>query len=260
MLIFNKFNFNKLDFNKFNFNTLRVAAACLLLLSGCVAKNRSAQPAGEYREQILLEANNYDGLIDLYRSRLKKRENAAVRLKLATFYYLSRDSKSSLYYLQPLLKKPNEEIYLLHVKNMIALADYEGALKVADAMLLKYPKSAEGWNLRGIILADTGKLAEALPDIQRSRDLFLNEAIALNNLAMLAMLNGRYDEASRLLLPLYLKGKKDRQLIHNLVFALVQSGDQRSARDIVTTEKLAADPERLIAALSQVKTLKKETP
>ena len=77
MLIFNKFNFNKLDFNKFNFNTLRVAAACLLLLSGCVAKNRSAQPAGEYREQILLEANNYDGLIDLYRSRLKKRENAA---------------------------------------------------------------------------------------------------------------------------------------------------------------------------------------
>ena len=73
---------------------------------------------------------------------------------------------------------------------------------------------------------------------------------------------GRHCRRSRilfaaLLLPLYLKGKKDRQLIHNLVFALVQSGDQRSARDIVTTEKLAADPERLIAALSQVKTLKK---
>lgn len=242
------------------FNAFILTASCMLLLSSCTNTNKLSQKEIESREGILLKAKNYDGLVALYRDRLKQQEKQDIRFKLAQYYYLDNDSKSSLYYLQPLLKNPTVEIQLLQARNLIALDQYDNALTVANSILTNNPKNAEAHNLRGIALAEKGQLVESQQAIQRARELFIADDIALNNLAVLAMLNGRYDESARLLLPQYLKGKKEPQMIHNLVFSLVQLGDHRYAKDIIEAEKLSTNSDNLITSLSKVEKFKKATP
>lgn len=74
------------------------------ILVGCVNRAPSTASEMNYKEDILLKAKNYDGLISLYRSWLKKNDEPEARLKLSRFYYQAGDYKSSLYYLQPLYK------------------------------------------------------------------------------------------------------------------------------------------------------------
>ncbi|MFJ1202437.1 tight adherance operon protein, partial [Yersinia enterocolitica] len=60
-----------------------------VVLSGCSTHNSISSKEFYYRESILLKANNYPGLITLYRDKLKSKEDDSVRLKLANAYYLT---------------------------------------------------------------------------------------------------------------------------------------------------------------------------
>ncbi|VEI45946.1 tight adherence protein D [Actinobacillus equuli] len=46
--------------------------------------------------------------------------------------------------------------------------------------------------MRGISSAQLGKLADAEKDLNKSRELFIHDTIAINNLAMLSILNNDY--------------------------------------------------------------------
>ncbi len=231
----------------------------ILLLSGCVAPTPKTQNDLTFQEDILLKAKNYNGLINLYRSWLKGKEDPNVRLKLARYYYLSGDYKSSLYYLQPLATKPDLNVYTLQAQNMIAMGDYLHAQRVTDRMLERDPQSAEAYNLRGIAMALSGKLGDGGGSIQKARDLFIADDVAINNLAMIALLDQRYQDAVGLLLPQYLRGRKQPRLLHNLVLALVKVGDVRYARDILRNENLSDYPDELLDALGRVGPLRKGT-
>ncbi|GLR07772.1 tight adherance operon protein [Mixta theicola] len=198
------------------------------------------------------KANNHSGLIALYRSQLKHKEDPQVRLKLAQYYYQTGDYKSSLDYLQPLYNQPDMEIYSLQARNRIALGDYVQALQVTDKMMQRAPKNAEAWNLRGIALALSGRQDEGQQAIKQSRTLFIDDEIALNNLAVIAMMEQRYQEVVGLLLPQYLHGKKQKPLLHNLVLSLVKVGNHRYARDIIASENLSDRPDVLIDALARI--------
>lgn len=134
-----------------------IALMCATLLSGCIQRVPSSTSDMNYREDILLKAKNYNGLINLYRSWLKQKEDPAVRLKLARYYYQSGDYKSSLYFMQPLFKTPDLNVYTLQAQNMIALGDYPQAIRVAEKMLQREPQSAEAYNLKGVAQAQSGK-------------------------------------------------------------------------------------------------------
>lgn len=216
-----------------------IALMCATLLSGCIQRVPSSTSDMNYREDILLKAKNYNGLINLYRSWLKQKEDPAVRLKLARYYYQSGDYKSSLYFMQPLFKTPDLNVYTLQAQNMIALGDYPQAIRVAEKMLQREPQSAEAYNLKGVAQAQSGKLMEGLQSIEKARSLFIADDVAINNMAMVAVLDHRYQDAVSLLLPQYLRGRKQSQLLHNLVLSLVKVGDRRYARDIIINEGLS---------------------
>ncbi|EOZ7425070.1 tight adherance operon protein, partial [Yersinia enterocolitica] len=211
-----------------------------------------------YRESILLKANNHAGLITLYRNKLKVKEDESIRLKLANAYYLTGDSKSSLYYLQPISHKENASIYMLQAKNLINNNDNEGAKIVVSKLLAISPNNAEAHNLNGIILANEGEIHKSEIAIEKSRALFISDEIAMNNLAVVAMLDDRYTDAVRILLPDYLAGKRGRLMLHNLVFSLVQLGDIQYAKKIIVAEKMSDNPDQLVLALSQVASLRPE--
>lgn len=221
-----------------------------LMMSGCVIKTAANNADANYQEDILLKAKNYDGLINLYRSRLKKKDTPETRISLSRYYYLANDYKSSLYYLQPLNNTPTISLYILQAKNMIAMGDYTPAIRVTDKMLQKEPQNAEAYNLRGVALALSGKLEGGQRAIETSRQLFIADDVAINNLAMIAMIDHRYQDALGLLLPQYLRGRKQREILHNLVLVLVKVGDRRYARTIIENESLSTHPDELIDALA----------
>jgi tight adherence protein D len=237
--------------------TLAVAVF-IFMVNGCASNNNMSQKEFTYRENILLKANNYGGLITLYRNALKIKEDDAIRLKLANAYYLAGDRKSSLYYLQPMAHKKNESVYMLQTKNLIDNHDIAAAQVVVNNLLAISPNNAEAHNLNGIILANNGETQKAEAAIEQSRALFISDEIAMNNLAVVAMLDDRYTDAVRILLPDYLAGKRNPLMLHNLVFSLIQLGDMAYAKKIIVAEKIADNPDELILALSQVANLKPE--
>lgn len=222
------------------------------MINGCSWNNGMSKKEFSYRESILTKAKNYGGLITLYRDKLKIKEDDDIRLKLANTYYLAGDTKSSLYYLGPIAHKPNESIYLLQAKNLINNNDDAEAKVVIDKLLVISPKNAEAHNIKGIILANNGEMNKAKNAIEQSRNLFIADETAMNNLAVIAILDERYSDAVRILLPDYLAGKKDSLMLHNLVFSLVKLNDNQYAKKIISAEKMAKNPDELILALSQV--------
>ncbi|EKN3528077.1 tetratricopeptide repeat protein [Yersinia enterocolitica] len=238
-------------------NTIIIFLIFTFILSGC-SNNNVSNKEFYYRESILLKANNHAGLITLYRNKLKVKEDESIRLKLANAYYLTGDSKSSLYYLQPISHKENASIYMLQAKNLINNNNNDGAKIVVSKLLAISPNNAEAHNLNGIILANEGEIHKSEITIEKSRALFISDEIAMNNLAVVAMLDDRYTDAVRILLPDYLAGKRGRLMLHNLVFSLVQLGDIQYAKKIIVAEKMSDNPDQLVLALSQVASLRPE--
>ncbi|ELX2268818.1 TPA: tight adherance operon protein [Yersinia enterocolitica] len=238
-------------------NTIIIFLIFTFILSGC-SNNNVSNKEFYYRESILLKANNHAGLITLYHNKLKVKEDESIRLKLANAYYLTGDSKSSLYYLQPISHKENASIYMLQAKNLINNNNNDGAKIVVSKLLAISPNNAEAHNLNGIILANEGEIHKSEIAIEKSRALFISDEIAMNNLAVVAMLDDRYTDAVRILLPDYLAGKRGRLMLHNLVFSLVQLGDIQYAKKIIVAEKMSDNPDQLVLALSQVASLRPE--
>ncbi|SMB78973.1 tight adherence protein D [Pasteurella testudinis DSM 23072] len=233
----------------------------VLMVAGCVnpagnsGKSKySAQQISE-KETFLQSSGDYRGLIALYREILKNGENEMIRYKLAESYYYNGDSKSSNFYLEPLIasnnRKLSHDVFLLRIKNDIQLNQYQRAITHADSYLKINAKDGQAYNLRGIAYAHLGNLDQAYHDIMSARERFISDSVAINNLAMLNILDKQYKNAVNLLLPQYLNGEREPRLIYNLVFALVKSGDLSYAKDIIQKEKLNTSPDQLIIALQK---------
>ena len=231
----------------------------ITMLTACSTNTSKKVAQGfESKEKLYESTKNYNSLISLYRDILKKKEDPMVRYKLANSYYLSGDSKSSLLYLSPLLKGNSElaqKATVLQIKNLIQTKEYNQAISVADVFIKRIPNNGEVYNLRGIALAQVGRLEEARQNMSQARELFISDVVAINNIAMLSIINGDYHNAVDLLLPQYLKGVKEQRLVHNLVFALVKSGDTKYAKDIIMKERLNTSADALIEALQKTERL-----
>ncbi|QIM66458.1 NrfG protein [Mannheimia granulomatis] len=235
----------------------------LLTLSACSTLNQPSHNLPERKaeqEKLYENTKNYSALISMYRDELKLNQDPLTQFKLSKSYYHLGDSASSLIYLEPLRFSAhpfNQDIELLYIRNKIQLGQYQDAYLAATDLIQLAPRNSEAYNLRGISLAQMGKLADAEIDINKARELFINDITAINNIAMLSILNTDYRNAVNLLLPQYLSGSKDPRLVHNLVFALVKSGDIDYALDIIRKENLNTSPEDLVNALKKTEKLPK---
>lgn len=232
------------------FKKITALCFCSLVLAGCSSHHLNTDPENKFQEDILLKANNYSGLISLYRSRLQHHEDPTTRQKLAHYYYMTGDYKSSLYYLKPLYTHPSAEVYTTQARDLIALGKYGEAKTVAAKLIDIAPDNAVGYNLQGVAQSLSGELTQGSQSIQYARTLFLDDATALNNMAMVAILQQRYQDAVSMLMPQYARGTAEPELVHNLVLSLVKIGDRQNARAIIINENLSAHPDELINALA----------
>ena len=229
-----------------------------LMLSGCAADFSGFNNDFKQKESLYQTTDNQVALIALYRDSLQNKENDEVRLKLAKSYYNVGDSESALLYLKPLLDNPSsfsESAKLLQIRSLIQAGKYQEAVTNASALIQQNPKNGEAYNLRGIAHAQTGDSAAAYRDINAAREHFINDSVALNNLATLHIINEQYEKAAEILLPQYMNDVKEPKLVYNLVFALVKSGHTEQAKTIIQKENLHPSADELIAMLTKVKKL-----
>ena len=206
------------------------------------------------KETLYQSTQNNDALVNMYRDILKNKEDPIIRYKLAETYYKKGDSNSSLLYLQPLLTNGGnltEKAKILQARNLNQLKRYQEALEVENSLLATSPKNGEVYNIRGVTYALMNNPNKASEDINKAREYFLNDAVAVNNLAMLSIVNGDYRNAVSLLLPQYLNGVREQRLVHNLIFALVKNNDIDYAKDIIVKENINSSPDDLINALKK---------
>lgn len=206
------------------------------------------------KETLYQSTQNNDALINMYRDVLKNKEDPVIRYKLAETYYKKGDSSSSLLYLKPLLANAGnltEKAKILQARNLNQLKRYQEALEVENSLLAASPKNGEVYNIRGVTYALMNNPNKASEDINKAREYFLNDAVAVNNLAMLSIVNGDYRNAVSLLLPQYLNGVREQRLVHNLIFALVKNNDIDYAKDIIIKENINSSPDDLINALKK---------
>lgn len=208
------------------------------------------------REKFYQSTKNYQALIELYRARLSEEDqrdetNPALTYRLAQTYFAAKDYNSALTYLAPLLNNKNymEQALLLETKALIKLQRPAQALTVASQLINLYPKNADAYNNRAIAYSQLGKPAKAYIDFISARGHYLNDLVAINNLGMLSLVQGDYQNAVRLLMPEYLNGVRDKVLMHNLVFALVKAGKIEDAKNIIQNNQLSSFPDSLISAL-----------
>ncbi|WP_051919114.1 tetratricopeptide repeat protein [Basilea psittacipulmonis] len=237
-------------YSKSIFRTLSIVGFSILLGACSTSKfgldpkvNASSQAIFIDQEKLFQSTNNWRNLIGLYRDALKRHEDSDIRLKLSEAYYIVGDYKASMVYLTPLLNTSSvsPRIQLLQIRNLVKLARYEEAYQEAVSFIQKNPDSAEAYNLKGIAAAYQKNFSGASSDIKTARRLFLNDIVAANNLAMIEILQGNYKGAVDLLLPHYSNGNRDDRVIHNLVYALVKSGEIKSAKRIIEAENFASD-------------------
>ncbi|EHE1594563.1 NrfG protein, partial [Salmonella enterica] len=211
----------------------------VLMFAGC-ATPLSGSADTPQKLELLRDSKNYRALIDIYRERLKKHENGDDRYALSYYYYSSGDCISALQYLSS-VSAANMRNRILYIRSLIACEKYRDSITQTNAALKLEPRNYELLNLKGIAEALSGHTRSGKKSIQSARDLFIKDKTAINNLAMIEIIEGNYEQAVKILLPLYQNGCKDLTIVHNLVYSLVKSGYIVYAKSILEKEKLSED-------------------
>jgi Flp pilus assembly protein TadD len=86
------------------------------------------------------------------------------------------------------------------IEKLVRERKYDDALQRLDALLAKAPRNAQARFLRGVVLADTGRSAEASAAFEAMTQEFPELPEPYNNLAVIHAAAGRYDTARALLL------------------------------------------------------------
>lgn len=240
---------------------LLAIASMALALAGCSTLGSWTGLSSEdsdlkQKESLYQTTQNNVALISLYRNSLQQKEDDEVRYKLSQSYYQSGDGESALLYLKPLLTKDSkmsEAAKILQIKSFILLENNGEAIKYATELLQANPKNGEAYNLRGIAYAQQGDLIKAREDIISARENFINDSVAINNLATLHLLSNEYAKVVELLMPQYLSDVKESKLVHNLVFALVKNNQIDEAKKIIEKENMHPNADQLIESLQKLK-------
>lgn len=206
-----------------------------LVIAGCsVMSGHSQSPnaAGAERaladENFLINSGNYSRLIDLYKQQLKKNDQPETRIKLAKAYLDIQDNESALFTIAPVITQPNasaESFYLqgLAQFNLGKTQLAEHSLEVA---VNKEKNNARFINLLGATQAELGRLASARDSFNRARSLLYDDVVIKNNLALVDMMEGNYQDAAARLMPVYRADPEgaDDQLKANLAIIAAKLG------------------------------------
>lgn len=200
-----------------------IIALLVLLLTACAS---NPEVSDDSKETIYQKTRNYAQLVELYKSQLQREDTGVIREKLARSYLDYGDAESALLYLKPIITNdsPTTEALLLNAQAMGALGLYPAAINSAQKALENEPENARAEILLGSFYGAQYQYELARAYFERARAHFADGAIVQNNLAVIDIAQGHYQQASDRLLPLYRNGQADEKIIANLTLSMAKQG------------------------------------
>ncbi|OAN13667.1 hypothetical protein A3K86_13915 [Photobacterium jeanii] len=213
---------------------------CLLtlvaILAGC-----SNSPKHKISDEERMEiTQNYDGLQENYRARLKANpKDYEALVKLSGAYFKDGDIEAASYYIDQVPDDNCSQIngcWLTRADIAYNNKDYSQAKYYIDYSLAVGKDVYAVKNLYGIMLARQGNFELARQYFFEARVGFKSEDAIKNNLAMTEMMEGKYEKAAERLMPLYQKNRFDAQIKANLIVSLMLSSQYSKVRQLLLQE------------------------
>ena len=213
-----------------------------LLLCGCALNGNAPRHTSDSRyssEQVLRTSGNHQELIKLYKTQLKEKESADVRLKLVSTYLDSKDYESALFYVEPLLKQnpPLAQAYFLAGKAHYSLGQIDDAVSLLTRAAQLDEKNGEIENLLGVAMSIRGDFDKAREWFTLARQNMYSDMVVKNNLAMLDLIEGQCIRAANRLLPLVNQENASKKVWHNLALAYAQCDMKTEFTQLLSEEK-----------------------
>jgi len=229
---------------------LSLTSGLLILLAGCAQTAQNNYQS--INERVLVASQNPDALIVHYKQQLNNELNQQVnqektpctRFLLAQAYFDKADFEASLFHLN-IVNKINAsqtiqssleqqtctddkqrftaKVALLMAKDHYQLNQNEQALAIIERMQNLQPMPGEALNLHGVLLSEEGDYSGARYAFNLARAQLYNDTIVNNNLAILDIVEQRYQQAITKLLPLFNSKPKDKRIKANLVLAMAKN-------------------------------------
>lgn len=205
----------------------------LLSLTGCATK--PTVDTKVVQEKILVNTKNYPDLIAFYKAQLKSEPDPEVREKLAQTYLNYGDPESALFTIQANDEDPRTiQSYLIEANAQLDLGEVADALETAKKVYWFNKDNAEIENLLGVIYGTKKDVIQARYYFNLARKHLYSDIKIKNNLAMLDIIEGKYDQANNRLLHVYMSDQSNHRIESNLMLAMAKSGDLSLMKEVLS--------------------------
>ncbi|MFS1417763.1 tetratricopeptide repeat protein [Vibrio splendidus] len=232
---------------------------CLILLSMNVLAGCQSAPSPQDLQLAdvtsMEKVKNYDGLISYYKTELEQgSEDPEVKEKLAWVYFNKGDIESADFYVQHLQKEgvENPNLYQLEGQVFDAKNDVENAIAAYLASIEAGNTTGQIHVLLGVSYTKVGRFNEAYQELNRARLRGYDDVVVKNNIAMIQMANGEYQQAIETLAPVIKEDPANKIVKANLAIALMKTQQIDSAKKLLKGDFSAEEIQSIAAELTQL--------
>lgn len=226
----------------------------LSLLAGC--QSAPSQQDLQLADVTSMEkVKNYDGLISYYKSKLEQgSEDPEVKEKLSWAYFYKGDIESADFYVQHLQKEgfENPNLYQLEGQVFDAKNDIESAISAYTASIEAGNTTGQIHVLLGVSYAKIGRFNEAYQELNRARLRGYDDVVVKNNIAMIQIAKGEYQQAIETLAPVLKEDPANKIVKANLAVALMKNQQIDSAQKLLKGDFSAEEIQSISAELTQL--------
>ncbi|RLQ18188.1 anaphase-promoting protein [Vibrio sp. SBT000027] len=201
------------------------------------------------------KVKNYDGLISYYKAELEQgSEEPEVKEKLAWVYFNKGDIESADFYVQHLQKEgvENPNLYQLEGQVFDAKNDVENAIAAYLASIEAGNTTGQIHVLLGVSYTKVGRFNEAYQELNRARLRGYDDVVVKNNIAMIQMANGEYQQAIETLAPVLKEDPSNKIVKANLAIALMKTQQIDSAKKLLKGDFSAEEIQSIAAELTHL--------
>lgn len=234
---------------------ISVVLFALSVLAGC--QSTPSQQSQQLDDVTSMEkVKNYDGLITHYKSKLEQgSQDPAVKENLAWAYFHKGDLESANFYVQHLRKEgiENPSLYQLEGQVFDAKNDTENAIAAYLSSVSAGNQAGQIHVLLGVSYTKTGKYEDAYQELNNARLRGYDDVVIKNNIAMIHMANGEYQQAIETLTPVLKDNPANKVVKANLAIALMKAQQMDAAKKLLKGDFSAQEIHSIATELTQTR-------
>ncbi|MEL7440414.1 MAG: tetratricopeptide repeat protein [Pseudomonadota bacterium] len=234
---------------------ISIVLLTLGILAGCQSTS-SQQSQAQDDVTNMEKVKNYDGLISHYKSMLEQgSQDPQVKEKLAWAYFHKGDIESANFYVQHLQKEGVETPSLYQLAGQVF--DAKNDTTSAISAYLSSIKSGNSLGQVHVLLAvsytKAGQYDAAYQELNNARLRGYDDVVIKNNIAMIHMANGEYEQAIAMLTPVLKDNPANKVVKANLAIALIKTQQVNAARKLLKGDFSDQEILNITTELTQVR-------